>query len=396
MRSPPEPGGRGPLTGVSVLELAGIGPAQLGGMLLSDLGADVIRVDRPADVPEDRPMRPNAEVLARGRRSIALDLKSLDGLEVMLDLIGDSDVLVDPYRPGVTERLGIGPDVALERNPGLIYARMTGWGQSGPLAQTAGHDINYIALAGALNPIGHPNVPPPVPLNLIGDFGGGGMLLAFGVAAALVERGRSGRGQVVDVAMIDGVASLMASIFQVDAMGEWSHERGANWLQGAAPWYRAYETADGRYVTVGPLESKFYNLLLERLGLEPSDWPQWDRARWRELAIRLEDVFASHTLAHWSEELEGTDVCFAPALRLEELTEHPHLAAREVYVDYRGVTQPAPVPRFGRTPGAIASPPPWPGEHTIDILRDLGLHADRRDVLVRDGTAARPSTEEST
>jgi alpha-methylacyl-CoA racemase len=294
----------------------------------------------------------------------------------------------------VTERLGLGPDVALARNPGLVYARMTGWGQSGPLAQAAGHDINYIALAGALHPIGDAGSPPPVPLNLIGDFGGGGMLLAFGVTAALVERGRSGRGQVVDVAMIDGVASLMTSICQVDAMGEWDPDRGANWLQGAAPWYRSYGTADGRYVTVGPIERKFYDLLLRRLGLDPGDWPQWDRGRWPALVARLRELFLSRPLADWVAELEGTDVCFAPALRLDELADHPHLAHRGTYVEYEGVTQPAPVPRFGRTPGAIAAPPPWAGQHTVELLAELGVAEDRRAALLAAGLAAHLTSTE--
>jgi alpha-methylacyl-CoA racemase len=383
--------GRGPLRGIAVLELAGLGPAQLGGMLLADAGASVIRLDRPGDVPR-AVTGPSAELLARGRRSIALDLKRAAGRELALDLIAASDVLLDPYRPGVAERLGIGPDVALERNPGLVYARMTGWGQTGPLAHAAGHDINYIALAGALHQIGDAGSPPPVPLNLIGDFGGGGMLLAFAITAALLERHRSGRGQVIDVAMIDGVASLLMSIFQVDAMGDWDHERGANWLQGAAPWYRSYVTADGRHVSVGALEPQFYDLLLRHLGLEPEEWPQWDRERWPALAARLQELFATRPLAAWTAELEGTDVCFAPVLRLDELLEHPHLVARGTYVERGGATQPAPVPRFERTPGAIAGPPPWAGEHTLEILAELEVASDRRQALIRAGVAAQLAT----
>jgi alpha-methylacyl-CoA racemase len=383
---------QGPLLGVRVLELAGIGPAQLGGMLLADMGADVVRVDRPGDVPGDAAGR-STEILGRGRRSIALDLKGAEGAELALELLARSDVLIDPYRPGVTERLGLGPDVALDRNPRLIYARMTGWGQAGPLAGAAGHDINYIALAGALHAVGDAGAPPPPPLNLIGDFGGGGMLLAFAVAAALVERARSGRGQVIDVAMLDGVASLLTSIFQLDAMGQWDHERGTNWLQGAAPWYRAYETADGRYVTVGALEPQFYALLLGRLGLDPADWPQWDRERWPALTARLAELFASRSLATWTAELEGSDACFAPVLRLDEVASHPHVAARGTYVEHDGVTQPAPVPRFERTPGAIASSPPWAGEHTLEILAELGIGAARSAALVRAGAVAQPATE---
>ncbi|NLT06465.1 MAG: CoA transferase [Solirubrobacterales bacterium] len=384
---------RGPLTGVRVVELAGLGPAQLGAMLLADMGADVVRVDRPADVPTD-PEGVSGELLARGRRSIALDLKQPDGLAVARELAAGADVLLDPYRPGVAERLGLGPDDLLALNPRLVFARMTGWGQDGPLAQAAGHDINYVALAGALAPIGPADAPPPPPLNLVGDFGGGGMLLAFGVAAALVERERSGEGQVIDVAMIDGVAALMASIFQVDHQGLWSRERGANWLQGAAPWYRAYATADDRYVTVGPLEAKFYGQLLDRLGLDAADWPQWDTDRWPALAELLAARFAERTLAEWTAELEGTDVCFAPALEYDEVTEHPHLAARAVYVERDGAVQPAPAPRFARTPGAIASPPPWPGQHTAELLAELGVGGDRRAALYASGAARDTTTEE--
>jgi alpha-methylacyl-CoA racemase len=275
----------------------------------------------------------------------------------------------------------------MARNPRLVYARMTGWGQTGPLSGAAGHDLNYIALAGALHPIGDPAAPPPVPLNLIGDFGGGGMLLGFAIATALVERATSGKGQVVDVAMVDGVASLMASIFQVDAMGEWSGARGANWLQGAAPWYRAYETADGRYVTVGSLEAKFYALLLDRLGLAVADWPQWDRSRWPALAERLAALFATRTLADWTAELEGTDACFAPALRLDEVLTHPHLEARSVFVEVDGIVQPAPVPRFARTPGAIARPPVAAGDHTLELLEEAGFDAPGRTAILASGAA---------
>jgi alpha-methylacyl-CoA racemase len=378
---------RGPLAGLRVLELAGLGPAQLGAMLLADLGADIVRVDRPGDVPATAEGR-SPELLARGRRSVALDLKAPGGLGVALALLDGCDVLLDPYRPGVTERLGLGPDVVLERNPRLVYARMTGWGQDGPLAAAAGHDLNYIALAGALHPIGDAGSPPPVPLNLVGDFGGGGMLLAFAVASALVERAHSGKGQVIDVAMIDGVASLMTSIFQLDAIGAWERDRGANWLQGAAPWYRSYETADGRYLTVGSLEPQFYRLLLSQLALDPDEWPQWDRGRWPALTERLAALFATRPLADWCAALEGTDVCFAPALTMDEVIGHPHLAARQVYVEHDGLTQPAAVPRFDRTPGAISRPPPWPGEHTLEVLAELGFDGERCADLERDGAAA--------
>jgi alpha-methylacyl-CoA racemase len=368
----------GPLSGVRVVELGGIGPAQLGGLLLSDLGADVVLVDRRGTGPAALAVGdPRAEVLNRGRRSIALDLKTPEGLATAWRLIETADVLVDPYRPGVAERLGLGPDEALERNPGLVYARMTGWGQDGPLAQAAGHDINYIALAGALEPMGEEGRPPPVPLNLIGDFGGGGMLMAFGIVSALLERERSGRGQVLDIAMVDGVAALLNGIFHLRAIGGWREGRGRNWVQGAAPWYRAYATADGGHVTVGALEPKFYALLLERLGLDADAWPQWDEGDWDALAIRLESIFASEDLAHWREVLEGTDACFAPAVPLAEVAEHPHHVARGTYVELDGVLQAAPVPRFSRTPGAIRRPPPLPGEHAEELLAELDA-AERR------------------
>jgi alpha-methylacyl-CoA racemase len=361
----------GPLAGVRIIELGGFGPGPHGTMLMADLGADVVRIDRPGESPP--PGDPRANVTGRGKRSVALDLKDAADREATLRLVDGADVLVDPYRPGVTERLGIGPDECVARNPRLIYARMTGWGQDGPLASAAGHDLNYIALAGALHPMGSPDEPPQPPLNLIGDYGGGGMLLAFGIAAALFERERSGRGQVLDVAMVDGVAALMASLCQLDAQGLWSRERGTNWLDGAAPWYRAYRTSDGRFVTVAALEPRFYALLLDALGLDAADWPQWDQQRWPQQRAQLAELFARRTLQEWNELLEGTDVCFAPALRVDEAASHPHVAARRTYVEYDEVLQPAPAPRFSRTPGAIQGPPPLPGEHTDEILDKLGL-----------------------
>ena len=361
---------RGPLAGVRVIELGGLGPGPFAGMLLGDLGADVVRIDRPAD-GDGAQRDPGGAVMERGKRSVALDLKDPACLEAARGLIDRADVLVDPYRPGVAERLGLGPDTCLERNPRLIYARMTGWGQEGPMAGASGHDLNYIALAGALHPIGDPGEPPKPPLNLVGDYGGGGMLLAFGVASALYERERSGLGQVIDVAMVDGVASLLAIVCQLQAQGAWSQERGKNWLDGASPWYRAYATSDGRFVTVAALEPKFYSVLLERLGLDEKDWPQWDRGRWDALTARMAQLFSQRTLDEWRAELEGTDVCFAPALRVDEATRHPQLAKRETYVAPDGVVQPAPVPRFGRTPGAIQGPPPTPGEHTEEVLAEL-------------------------
>jgi alpha-methylacyl-CoA racemase len=371
---------QGPLAGVRVIELGGLGPGPFGGMLLADLGADVVRLDRPPDpggayaTDSGSPERdPRRALMERGKRSVALDLKDPDAVQTARRLIDEADVLIDPYRPGVAERLGLAPAACLERNPRLIYVRMTGWGQAGPLAGASGHDLNYIALAGALQPMGSPPAPPPPPLNLIADFGGGGMLLAFGVACALYERERSGLGQVLDVAMLDGVASLLTSVCQLRAQGAWSPDRGTNWLDGAAPWYRAYATADARFVTVAALEAKFYSLLLARLGLDEADWPQWDRGRWPALGARLEQLFAQRTLEQWRAELEGTDACFAPVLRVEEAAEHPQLADRGTYLAPDGVVQPAPVPRFDRTPGAIQGPPPLPGEHTDEVLAELAL-----------------------
>jgi len=374
--------------GLRVVELAGLGPAQHGCMLLADLGADVVRVDRPADVPTAPSERPPTRLISRGRRSIAVDLKSPAGREVFRALVERADVLVDPFRPGIVERLGIGPDECCGWNPLLIYARMTGWGQDGPLAAAAGHDLNYVAHAGALHPMGEPDAPPPVPLNLVGDFGGGGMLLAFSVMAAAYERERSGRGQVLDVAMVDGIASLLIAVCQYRAGGEWEDGRGVNWLQGAAPWYRAYATSDGRYVTVASLEPQFYSQLLERLGLDAREWPQWDRGRWPELRSRLEAVFASRTFAEWRAALEQTDVCFGAALDLPEVLTDPHLAARGTFVEYEGALQPAPVPRFSRTPGAIACPPAWPGADTDEVLRSLDVPDERRRALLAAGAVA--------
>jgi alpha-methylacyl-CoA racemase len=357
--------GAGPLGGVRILELAGIGPAQHGVMLLADLGADVIRVDRPAaGVGEP----PRGGVLDRGRRSIALDLKDPDDVAALALLCEDADVLVDPYRPGVLERLGLAPAELRARNPRLVVARMTGWGQEGPLAHAAGHDLNYIALAGALETMGAAGELPPVPLNLVADFGGGGMLLAFGIAAALLERERSGEGQVLDVAMVDGVVSLLSGIMHLRGLGELRPGRGENWVQGGAPWYRPYRTADGGHVTVASLEEKFYIMLLGRLGLAPEDWPQNDRARWPELTVALEGIFSSRSLEEWRAVLEGTDVCFAPSLDLDAAARHPHMAARGSYLERDGVLEPAPVPRFDRTPGRAGRPAPWPGEHQDEVL----------------------------
>ena len=362
----------GPFAGIKLIELQGLGPTPYGTMLLADLGADVIRIDRPPSATQsEHAPRDRTDIFARGKRSVALDLKQSEGIAAARALIDSADVLVDPYRPGVAERLGLAPESCLDRNPKLIFARMTGWGQTGPLAQTVGHDINYIALTGALQPLGEPGRPPAIPLNFLGDYGGGGLLLAFGVAAALLERERSGRGQIIDVAMTDGVASLMTIICREHAAGRWRFERASHWLDGSAPWYRAYRTADDRYVTVGALEPPFYRELVTRLGLEPNQWPQWDQARWPQTSLEFERIFSERTLADWCALLDGTDTCFAPVLNLEEAATHPHIAARETFVRHGDVLQPAPTPRFSRTPGAIRGRAPLPGEHTEEILAGL-------------------------
>jgi alpha-methylacyl-CoA racemase len=367
----------GPLTGVRIVEVAGIGPGPFCAMLLADMGADVIRVDRPAPAsgPGDGP--PAADVLQRGRRSIAVDLKTEAGVDVVLALAERADGLLEGFRPGVAERLGIGPEPCLARNGRLVYGRMTGWGQDGPYSPTAGHDINYIALAGALWPMGLRDRPPTPPLNLIGDFGGGGMLLAFGMVSALFEAQRSGRGQVVDAAMVDGSAVLTTMIHGFRAMGQWVDERQANLIDGGAHFYGVYETADGGYVALGSIEPQFYAELLARLGLDPAALPpQHDRSAWPALRARLEEIFRRRTRAEWCEVFEGADACFAPVLTMAEAPRHPHNAARETFVEIAGVVQPAPAPRFSRTPGAVQRPPARPGQHTAEILEELGLDPD--------------------
>ena len=359
----------GPLAGIRVVELAGIGPGPFAAMLLADLGAEVLRVDRPA---ASRPAWPT--VLARGRRSVAVDLKHPDGPGVVLGLVDAADALVEGFRPGVAERLGIGPDPCLARNPRLVYGRVTGWGQDGPWRLAAGHDVDYVALAGALHPIGQAGGPPVPPLNLVGDFGGGGMLLALGVVAALLEASRSGRGQVVDAAMVDGAALLTTQFHELLAAGLWREERGANLLDGGAPFYGVYETADGRHLAVGALEPQFWAELLERLGLDAAELPaQLDRNGWPELRERLAALFRTRPRDEWCELLAGTDACVAPVLGLGEAPAHRHNRARGTFVDVGGVVQPAPAPRFSRTPPDLPQPPARAGEHTDQALADWGV-----------------------
>lgn len=363
----------GPLKGVKVVELGGIGPGPFTAMLLADMGADVIRVDRRPTGLEQEHQVAELDLMQRSRRSVIIDLKVDDGREALLRLVDGADVLIDPFRPGVTERLGAGPDVCLARNPRLVYGRMTGWGQEGPLAAAAGHDLNYISLVGLIAAVGRRHSPPAPPLNLVGDFGGGAMLLAVGILAALLERERSGEGQVIDAAMVDGTAQLCTGIVAMAQMGAWLPEREGNLLDGGAHFYDVYETADGRFVSIGAIEPKFYADLLERLGLDPSEWPHEDRSLWPELSRRLATIVKARTREEWTEELEGTDVCFAPVLSFEEAPDHPHLKARETYVEAFGQVQPAPAPRFSRTSSEISAPPCVPGEHSREILSDWGF-----------------------
>ena len=379
----------GPLAGFRIIEIAGIGPGPFCGMMLADLGAEVLRVDRAEKAKLPRMPGPNLDFLARGRRCVAVDLKSPAGVDVVLRLIEKSDGLIEGFRPGVMERLGLGPDACLARNPGLVYGRMTGWGQEGPLAKVAGHDLNYIALTGALHAIGRPDSPPPPPLNLVGDFGGGGLLLAYGILAALLERTRSGKGQVVDAAMVDGAAALMAIIFGAHASGWWKDERFSNMLDGAAHFYDCYETKDGKYVSIGAIEPQFYAILLDKLGLANEDLPkQMDRAAWPKLKERFAALFKTKTRDEWCRIMEGTDICFAPVLTLAEAPEHPHMKARSTFVTVDGVSQPGPAPRFSRTQAAIERPPAHPGQHTDEALADWGFAASEIAKLRESGAIA--------
>jgi alpha-methylacyl-CoA racemase len=378
----------GPLTGVRIVELAALGPAPYGVMLLADLGAEVIRVDRAAAARGELGAEASMVGLSRNRRSVAVDLKSAAGVEVVHRLVRNADVVVEGFRPGVAERLGLGPDELREHNPRLVYARMTGWGQDGPLAARAGHDIDYAALSGALHTVGRADAPPPPPVNYLADFGGGGAFLAIGVLAALVERDRSGEGQVIDAAMLDGAASLTAFLHGLLAIGAWSTERGTNLLDGGAPYYDTYRCADGKFLAVGALEPQFFAALCDRLGLDPADWPQHDREAWPDQKRRLTGLFATRPRDEWAELFVGSDACVAPVLDLLEAPEHPHNRARGTFSDAFGITQPAPAPRFSRTPGSIDRPPPRPGEHTDEVLIELGIDPDDLWALRASGTVA--------
>lgn len=377
----------GPLAGVKVVEIAGIGPGPYCGMMLADMGADVLRIDRPGYASPANPMPPRADLLNRGRRSVAVDLKHPRGAETVLRLVETADIIFEGFRPGVVERLGIGPDTCTARNPRIVYGRMTGWGQQGPLAARAGHDINYIALSGALAAIGTPATTVP-PLNVVGDFGGGGLLLAFGLVCALHEAGRTGRGQVVDASVLDG-ASLLMTMFHAMRGHGWNDVRGTNLLDGGAHFYNVYACADGREVAVGAIEPQFYHQLLIGLGLaddaELRDG-QADRARWPQLRDRFAAAFRERPAGEWLDIFAGTDACVTEVLPLSKVAKHPMAVERSSFVTVDGVEQPAPAPRFSRTPPAAPAPPPVPGQHTRDGLEAWGFAPDDVTDLLADGT----------
>ena len=372
----------GPLKGVKILEVGGIGPAPFCGMMLSDMGAEVVRIERKDQV---KLMEPKYDVLLRNRRSIALNLRKPAGVDAVLRIVDQIDAIFEGFRPGVMEKLGLGPDICLHRNPKLVYGRMTGWGQDGPLSGAAGHDINYISLSGALHAIGRAGKRPVPPLNLVGDFGGGGMLLAFGVVCALFEARTSGKGQVVDAAMVDGSAALMAMMYGLHASGFWTDSREANLIDGGAHFYDTYETADGKYISIGSIEPQFYALLLQLAEIDDPEFEnQLDRRKWPELKEKLKQLFKQKTRGEWCAIMEGTDICFAPVLSMEEAVRHPHNQHRKAFVDIEGVIQPGPVPRYSRTRPELQGPPPEPGAHTDAVLADFGFSAEEVQVLKLD------------
>ena len=371
----------GPLSGTKIIELAGIGPGPFCGMLLADMGAEVIRVDRTGSAP-----RRAVDVLTRGRKSIAVDLKSDAGKEAVLKLCESADAIFEGFRPGVTERLGLGPNDCMARNEKLVYGRMTGWGQEGPMAQAAGHDINYISLVGALHGIGEKGGKPVPPLNLVGDFGGGGMMLAYGLVCAMLEAQKSGKGQVVDTAMVDGAAILMGMFFTMMGVGAYSMERGTNLLDGGAHFYGTYETKDGKYISLGSIEPQFYALLVEKAGLDAERFSaQMDGGRWDEFKAELTQVFKTKTRDEWRELMEGTDVCFAPVLALDEVHEHPHNIARNSFLEIDGIVQPAPAPRFSRSEPATPTGSRLPGQDSRVVLQDAGFSDEDIESMISSG-----------
>ena len=380
----------GPLEGKKIIEIAGIGPGPFCAMVLSDLGAEVIRVDRVSAVPDEFPATPGVDLLNRGRKSVAFDLKNQEGIKALLRLVEEADALIEGFRPGVAERLGIGPEECLERNPRLVYGRMTGWGQNGSMASAAGHDINYISLSGALHAIGEKDRNPTPPLNLVGDFGGGGMLLAFGIAAALFEKQKSGQGQVIDAAMTDGSALLMNAVFGIMNTGHWNPERGTNLLDGGAHFYGSYRTKDDKHISIGSIEPQFYQLLLEKTGLaNDADLPkQMSRQDWPMLREKLELIFLEKTRNEWDEIMLGTDICYAPILTLEEAANHPHNKERGTFEQSDGVIQASPAPRFSRTSPEMPKASTAAGADTDEILSGIGASAEEIESLRASGAIA--------
>ena len=379
----------GALDGVRVVELAGIGPGPFCGMMLADMGADVVRIDRVEAVRGGDPSKPPPNVNARGRRSIGVDLKSDEGRKLVLQMVADEDVVFEGFRPGVAERLGLGPDACLASNPAIVYGRMTGWGQDGPYAHAAGHDINYVALAGALAHMGRNDSGPVPPLNLVGDFGGGGMYLAFGIVCALFSARSTGQGQVVDAAMVDGAASLMSFFYGMFHSGFSTENRGENMLDTGAHFYDVYKCSDGEYISIGSIEPQFYAELVEKLELDPDDFAeQHNQSRWPELKTKVAAVVATRTRDEWNAILEGSNVCYAPVLKVSEAVVHPHHVARGTFVESGGIVQPGPAPRLSGTPGAIRRPPPHEGQHTEELLGELGLGAAEVAALRASGAVA--------
>ena len=384
----------GPLRGYTVIEIAGIGPGPFAGMLLADMGAEVIRVERPGGGTLSISDKPEFDFLNRGKRCICVNLKTSEGVETVLKLLEQADAILEGFRPGVMEKLGLGPDVCLERNPELVFGRMTGWGQEGPMAQSAGHDINYIALAGALHPIGRAGEKPSIPLNLAGDFGGGGLMLAFGMVCALLESRTSGEGQVVDAAMIDGAATLMASTFAALQVGFWSEERGTNLLDSGAHFYEVYETSDGKYISLGSIEPQFYSQLMDRLGDDAVHFQnQWDMKSWPDMKEKMTGIIKQKTRQEWDDIFAGSDVCYAPVLAMGEAKDHPHHRARKTFIDDDGVWQPAPTPRFSRSQASVPRRAAQLGEHTDEILRDFGFSDEEINAKYAANAIARLSTD---
>lgn len=387
----------GPLTGLKIIELAGIGAGPHCAMMLADLGADVVRVDRPVDAGLGVAIEPKYDLILRGRRSLAIDLKSEAGRNIVLKMIDQADAVIESFRPGVVERMGLGPDVCIQRNPKLVYARLTGWGQDGPYAQMAGHDINYIALSGVLHAIGARGGPPVPPLNLVGDFGGGAVYCAFGIVSALLSAQRTGKGQVVDAAMVDGAAALLTMVVGFRRGGIWSESRGDNIVDGGAPYYATYETSDNKYIAIGAMEQKFYDLLLQKLDLsdDAKMRPHTDRSLWSYQREKFAAIFKQRSRLEWCELLEGTDTCFSPVLSIDEAADHPHIKARGTYRRMNDVVQPAPNPRFSLATDFDPMAPAALGEHSSEVLREFGLPSAEIEALIESGTVFQMGEDKS-